>query len=159
MDKSPVRIVKLKRLDGRRDERKLVRFESWSRANEALRKMAQTAPVVSTHDVEFHITWMDGGEYEGVLSLTYNPRSDYDLAARIRYHIEVVAGLRRPSHLSWVDYTIALGKVPADLREKWAKFVQDHDMGSEEAAASAAASVPADELLSWLPVTVEKKAS
>lgn len=150
--KSSVASIYLRRLDGRRDELGLQMHDSWAQANDALDAMAKTAPVTSVHEVDFSITWETGAEYAGTLSLTYHPRGGYDLAGRIRYHIEVVAGARCPKHLSELDYTVALGKVAAADRKYWADFVQAHELGTAKAAAKAEAKIDAAEVLSWLHV-------
>lgn len=151
-DPKPFKVlsIKLKRLDGRRDEtKKPVLALSWDSADEAIMKMALTAPLGSFHEVQFTIKWADGITYEGSIEMSYDSSRNFELARRVRYHIEVIGGLRKPVHLSETDYTIALAQVPAAVRAHWGKFATTHDMRASSAVEKTS-EYTADEVLGWL---------
>jgi hypothetical protein len=151
-NKSKVQSIALQRLDGRRDEIGIKAFNTWSEANKAIVAMTKTAPVTSGHEVDFRVQWDDSACYSGALELHYEPGAEYDLAGRIRFYIEVIAGLRKPGHLSELDYTVALAKIPAAQRAYWAEFVQHHELSNKRDTEKAAV-MYADELLDWLKPT------
>lgn len=100
-----VKEIVIRRLEGTKEEvRKIHTVKSFEDANSVLNYMARTAPTKG-HGYDkctFRIDFEDGFSYTGRYDLS---RDEYaDLADHIRVHLEVLAGKRRPDHLSIEAY-------------------------------------------------------
>lgn len=147
MAKIPAESITLNRAEGRTSELvgpKTVHGGAdsvWDRANALLRSWSQSAPKDgSYHKTDFVVTYADGETYEGRYDLVHFTVERPDIADHMRAFVMLMAGLRKPSHMTDEQYERYLANWSESDREKYREFLDRYQIGDEDESVSRASS-------------------
>ncbi len=141
----PVRSISIEQVEGAEGGKAAaVRAvaHSFQEANALLAKICDISPRKgATFEVEFGLVFGDGNTYAGSFNAAHPSSRDHvrpDLAEHVRLHLEFMAGLRRPKHMTEEAYAKTINSDPKRIADA-TRFLTTYAL---EDVADAALAVP-----------------
>lgn len=136
MNKIAPRSIKIHRIEGAPQETAKPHYvETWQQANALLWSMSGSVPKGGSDKVNFWIEFADGSTYAGRLDL--KPYTAPRLDSHVREFCLFMAGSRKPAYMSAADYTRALADYPAQMIERYRRYVTHYSLNAYETDALA----------------------
>lgn len=94
--------------------------QDWNVANDILVMLSMTAPMESSHKVDFEINFEDGFVYNGTFHLRHYTTKRPNLFTHVRNHLEFYAGVSKPL---WMEEDTYLNYISAENNEEYKRIL------------------------------------
>lgn len=131
--KSPIKVIRLTRIEGAANGPVAATASSWDEANAILMKWAHTAPTSGYDKTSFEIEWENGFSYGGRYDIQHPSVAVPDLMRNVQNNALFYTGRYCPGNMPMDRYTNFLRSLDNKSRkEQYELMLQENDLGFNE---------------------------